>query len=343
MNRFDIFKGRPNNRGLCEIDLRKKFLLESRIREEEEFRSRMIWEANKITGSETSPSISPSLIIDPDSMSFINASGINDPLEILAISNLVNSLKNSGLWNKLQIIYPFVGGTSTTCKFNLKNPIDTNGAFRLSFNGGYTFDKKLGIVPNGTNTWAETYYSFYRDSTGNFMNIGQVTSISTFVEETNAYPYSWGVYEGSTLYHNIYGIYGKLNFWSPSYRTDEFGIVRYGGSSSYSVYDFDNLPEKSPIDVYVGSISGKNSILYKSQTPADKYPLTSNLSGLTRYYSPSNTISLHGSKARNGTVSSTTLSKKAINFWAIGSSFTSQESSSLISIVKNFNSYLGRP
>ena len=53
-------------------------------------------------------------------------------------------------------VYPFVGGTATTCKFNLKNPLNTDAAFRLSFVGGWTFSNN-GIQPNGTNTYANTF------------------------------------------------------------------------------------------------------------------------------------------------------------------------------------------
>ena len=75
---------------------------------------------------------------DIDVVNFVNATGISDPTIINAICTLTTSLKNNGLWNKMNAIYPFVGGSATTHKFNLKNPADTNAAFRLSFTGGWT-------------------------------------------------------------------------------------------------------------------------------------------------------------------------------------------------------------
>jgi hypothetical protein len=56
----------------------------------------------------------------------------------------------------MKAIYPFVGGTATTHKFNLKNPLDTNAAFRLVFAGGWTHSSN-GALPNGTNAYANTF------------------------------------------------------------------------------------------------------------------------------------------------------------------------------------------
>jgi hypothetical protein len=66
-------------------------------------------------------------------------------------------MKGFGIWTKMKAIYPFVGGTATTHKFNLKNPLDTNAAFRLVFSGGWTHSS-TGALPNGTNAYANTFF-----------------------------------------------------------------------------------------------------------------------------------------------------------------------------------------
>jgi hypothetical protein len=43
-------------------------------------------------------------------------------------------------------------------KFNLVNPVDSDAAFRLVFNGGWTHSSN-GATPNGTNGYANTYYN----------------------------------------------------------------------------------------------------------------------------------------------------------------------------------------
>jgi hypothetical protein len=93
---------------------------------------------------------------DPDALAFILAAGITDSTQILAIDELVNQLKAYSIWSKFKAIYPFVGGTAFSHKFNLKNPLDTDAAYRLAFSGGGTHGVN-GYLPNGTNAYANTF------------------------------------------------------------------------------------------------------------------------------------------------------------------------------------------
>jgi hypothetical protein len=93
---------------------------------------------------------------DPDAGAFINATGIGG-IEAVAINNLVNQLKQQALWDKMIAIYPMVGGTAFTHKFNLKNPQDTDAVFRLNFVGGWTHNSS-GAKPDGiSGTYADTF------------------------------------------------------------------------------------------------------------------------------------------------------------------------------------------
>jgi len=93
---------------------------------------------------------------DPDAGAFINATGIGG-IEAVAINNLVQSLKVGGLWTNFLAIYPMVGGTANTHKYNLKNPQDTDAAYRLSFQGTWTHSSS-GALPNGAaGTYANTF------------------------------------------------------------------------------------------------------------------------------------------------------------------------------------------
>lgn len=93
---------------------------------------------------------------DRDATAFLEAAGIFASHEQKAIYELVRLLKQYGLWSKMKAIYPFVGGTATTHKWNLKDPQDTDAAFRLTFSGGWTHSA-TGAKPNGTNAYADTY------------------------------------------------------------------------------------------------------------------------------------------------------------------------------------------
>lgn len=94
--------------------------------------------------------------IDPDAQAFLTATGITDPTITSAIDGLVVDLKNAGLWTKSNAIYPFVGGTADTHKYNLIDPQNTDAAFRLGFLGGMTHNSN-GITGNGTSNFATTY------------------------------------------------------------------------------------------------------------------------------------------------------------------------------------------
>ena len=94
--------------------------------------------------------------VDPDAQAFITAASITDPTQQAAINTLVVDLKGYNVWTKMKAVYPFVGGTATTHKFNLKNPLDTDAAFRLVFNGGWTHSS-TGALPNGTNAFADSF------------------------------------------------------------------------------------------------------------------------------------------------------------------------------------------
>lgn len=93
---------------------------------------------------------------DPDAQAFITAAAITDSTQQSAINQLVVDLKGYGIWSKMKALYPFVGGTSSTHKWNLKDPRDLDAAFRLVFSGGVTHSTN-GVQFGGINGWAETY------------------------------------------------------------------------------------------------------------------------------------------------------------------------------------------
>lgn len=97
-----------------------------------------------------------SIVLDPDALAFLTAAEISDPIITSAINTLVIDIKNVGIWTKMKAIYPFVGGTATTHKWNLKDPRDLNIAFRLTFNGGWVHSSN-GVLSNGTNSFADTF------------------------------------------------------------------------------------------------------------------------------------------------------------------------------------------
>jgi len=108
--------------------------------------------------------------IDPDAQAFLTASGITNGTITSAINQLVIDLKGYSLWTKFDCLYPFVGGTSSTNKFNLKNPLDTDAAFRLTFHGGVTHSSN-GIT-FATNGYADTKWLPSANSTTSNVSAG---------------------------------------------------------------------------------------------------------------------------------------------------------------------------
>lgn len=137
---------------------------------------------------------------DADAQAFFNATGISDTAEKTAINNLVVNLKSYSLWTQLKAIYPFRGGTATTCKYNLKDPQNTDGAFRLTFSGGWTFGS-TGALPNGTNAYADTHIIPNSVASINGASFG----IYSRTNNTSA-TYLYGVSDGLHIdHHNMTG------------------------------------------------------------------------------------------------------------------------------------------
>ena len=96
------------------------------------------------------------IVYDTDAAAFFSAASITDMTQKAAVNQLVLDLKSYSLWSKMVALYPFVGGSASTHKFNLKDPQDANGSYRLTFNGGWTHSSN-GAAPNGTNGYADTF------------------------------------------------------------------------------------------------------------------------------------------------------------------------------------------
>jgi hypothetical protein len=92
---------------------------------------------------------------------FLTAAGITDPVIVTAIHVLVARLKAAGLWAKCDAIYPIVGGTELAHKFNLKNPLDTDAAFRLTFASTWVHDASGMHCTTASGGYADSKYSAF--------------------------------------------------------------------------------------------------------------------------------------------------------------------------------------
>jgi hypothetical protein len=133
---------------------------------------------------------------NPEAFNFLDAAGIarteaNSSI-IIATCQLTTDLKNYGLWNKMKAVYPFIGGTSGSHKFNLKDPQDTNGAYRLNFSGSWTHDAAGGTL-DGSTTYANTYLtpsSLYSSGLYSF-GAYRKNGVAVIMGSSGQYTYDW--------------------------------------------------------------------------------------------------------------------------------------------------------
>ena len=125
---------------------------------------------------------------DTDVATFISKSGITSDIEKNALNTCVKALKSEGLYTKIKVFYPMVGGTSNTTKYDLIST--NNNAYNIDWYGGVTFSN-LGVKGNGTNAYGN---SKYVPSSSNAFTV----SIGTNISETASDPIVLGVFDSTT-------------------------------------------------------------------------------------------------------------------------------------------------
>ncbi len=167
--------------------------------------------------------------------------GITPTISAATIT-LFTSLVSNNLYQKLGAFYPMLGGNSAGCKFNAKNPVDTDGGFRLDFNGGWTFNAS-GATSNGSNAYADTHFS------ASTLNINS-QHLSVYMSKANVYAGVGKMYIGAATssfpprYCAIaqdgspsffYGLSSVGNSASPI-NTNGFIVAASSGATNESIY-----------------------------------------------------------------------------------------------------------
>lgn len=130
---------------------------------------------------------------DSAASAFFTAAGITDTTQKSAVNQLILDLKAASIWTKMQAIYPFVGGTATTHKWNLVNPADTDAAFRIAFSGTITHNAN-GITGDGSTGWGNTFLSA-SNTTATSIHLAIYSKTSTV---SNGYAMGSGGISGGT-------------------------------------------------------------------------------------------------------------------------------------------------
>ena len=112
---------------------------------------------------------------------FATATGITDVTILGALNTFDLGLISNSLDSKMKAVYPFVGTTSTTQKYNFMDSRDLDVAFRLQFNGGITHSSN-GILFGGINGYADTFCNVLGTKNNNHLSL----YIRTNVDEVSA-------------------------------------------------------------------------------------------------------------------------------------------------------------
>ena len=184
--------------------------------------------------------------VDPDAQAFITAAAITDPTQQSAINTLVVDLKAYSIWTKMKAIYPFVGGTSSTHSYNLKNPAQ----YQITWNGGQTHNAN-GYTP-GVNGYGNTSFATNLFTSAN--NFG----LSTYIRTNTSIGADIGVfspdlrYIGSNLSNFAY--FGIGNTFISSANTDAKAFWQVNRTSASVVKVFKNS------SVFVSGTTGAGTL-----------------------------------------------------------------------------------
>ena len=106
------------------------------------------------------PTASPGPAFDPDAAAYLSAvvatgGTVTSPMSA-ATNTLFIQLKGVGLYTKLDVFYPIIGGTANSTALMGKRV--SGATYDLDYNGGWTFDSS-GATPNGTTGYANTFFA----------------------------------------------------------------------------------------------------------------------------------------------------------------------------------------
>jgi hypothetical protein len=252
--------------------------------------------------------------LDPDAAAFLTAIGNTDPTIESAINTMVVDLKSYGLWTKLKVIYPFVGGTATSNKYNLKDPRDLDAAFRLTYFGGITHTD--GFRPNGTNGYADSFYKPASNATFNDEHI------TLYINTNNA------MSKGDTVDIGVLPGVGGLAYSSlMGVRASEY-LARFN-------LEVDVVSHSTVKGFYVVTKGAPNSPKYYKNGTLDLNG-SSGGDGISTENIYVGNLNFNGSPYGDG------YSNQNFCFVSAGTNLTSTDSSNLYSVVQACQTTLGR-
>ena len=222
--------------------------------------------------------------LDVDAQAFITAASITDNTQKNAVNQLVLDLKSANIWTKMKAIYPFVGGTASQHRFNLKDPRTVAGAYYITFGGGGTHSSQ-GYLPDGTTAYANTNLNpASAISTGTsvhfsiYCNTNTFPSVNGTIKVNGGYQSSpvkamqvgfWRQGSGQASYYNSLGGITDLIVNTSTPTTQGFTLITRTSATSFKLFqngtllgtnttsETNGLPN---YNMYLGARNGDNVI-----------------------------------------------------------------------------------
>ena len=183
--------------------------------------------------------VGASSAFDADALAFFTAvEGGGDTLtttEKDAVNTLVVNLKADSIWSKLQVIYPIVGGTASSVKWNLKDPRDLDAAYRMGVEGtGWTIDANGMKQSDDGSTYGDTHYAPNTNDASTGLHMSMYVNGGT---NTRGYDFAVndaGTEQGLVAGFNNNTLYGDVggSFMTNSSFTMPLGFFSVSGNSS---------------------------------------------------------------------------------------------------------------
>ena len=261
---------------------------------------------------------------DHDALSFINTAGLTNLTHINAVHRLVKDLKNNKLWDKLRVVYPFVGGTQQSHSFNLKDPRDLDSARRIQFYGGWTHSS-TGAQPNGTSGWANTFYNAFTDG----INVSEMHLSYYSRTNTDNTGVEIGVQSSSTVLWYLqlknanYTYFGENNSYNRTYGASVYRVASSSGDGNFFLQN----------SMYGTS---RYAWVYKNGSLVNNIGMANNWA-----YDSLINKSVYIGAINNGTTASN-FSNKEVSFASIGDSMTEIEIFKYNIIIQKYQTALNR-
>ena len=263
-------------------------------------------------------------VSDANAQAFIYAANIVSSAQANAVNTLVTSLKAAGVWAKMKAVYPFVGGSAASHKWNLKDPRDLDAAYRLTFTVGWVHSS-TGAKPNGTSDYANTFLNAASKLSAGNANMTYYSRTSAMIGNKTISAMGCATWTGNEFTSDYLVLQIDNYYYSIAYMTNSAFAYRS------QLYPSNNASGLWSANRTSGAASALR--LWRNGVAVGTTPTLSicNFPNLNVYL---------GSQNAQGTAA--TFDNKECAFASLGDGLTDAESASLYTAVQAFQTSLGR-